>query len=216
MSSATSTSGEAVDGTSAGSVRLQPDHSFRPAHFFVLASLMAATAAVVMSRQSTPEHLILISLTIGSAGLAAAGFYRMLSPLVGDAAAPAGEALSERSRAVLTREKGLVLRALKDLEFDRSMGKVSQADFDEMARRLRTRALSLMQQLDADATGYKTVIERELAARLAGRAAAGARPEPASPAPVDVQEAPGTCACGTVNDADARFCKQCGAKLPAA
>jgi hypothetical protein len=221
MSSATSTSGEAVevglkpDATERSSVRLQPDHSFRHGHFFVLASLMAATAAVVMSRQSTPEHLILISLTIAAAGLAAAGFYRMLSPLVGDASAPVAEALSERARAVLMREKGLVLRALKDLEFDRSMGKVSQADFDEMASRLRARALSLMQQLDLDATGYKTIIEKELAARLAGRAAGAVRPE-AAVAHVEVHDAPGTCACGTVNDADARFCKQCGAKLSAA
>ena len=59
----------------------QPN-TFRASHFFVLASLMAATAAVVVSRQSTPEHLVLVSLTIGAAGLAAAGFYRMLSPLV--------------------------------------------------------------------------------------------------------------------------------------
>ncbi len=74
---------------------------------------------------------------------------------------------------MLAREKGLVLRALKDLEFDRSMGKVSQADFDEMSARLRTRALVLMKQLDEDGSGYRTIIERELSARLAGRAAAG-------------------------------------------
>ena len=99
--------------------------TFRPSHFFVLASLIAATAAVIMSRQSTPEQLVLISLTIAAAGLAAAGFYRTMSPLVGVVSTVAAEALSERGRAVLAREKTLVLRALKDLEFDRSMGKVS-------------------------------------------------------------------------------------------
>jgi len=187
--------------------------SFRPIHFFVLASLMAATAAVVMSRQSTPEHLILMSLTIAAAGLAAAAFYRMLSPLVGDAALLTGEALSERVRAVLTREKGLVLRSLKDLEFDRSMGKVSQSDFEEMARRLRARAVSLMKQLDEDASGYKTIIERELTARLAGRAAGGSSQVVAETSSTDVQVAPGLCACGTANDIDAVFCKRCGTKL---
>ena len=54
------------------------------------------------------------------------------------------------------------------------MGKVSQADFEEMASRLRSRAMSLMKQLDEDASGYKTIIERELGARLAGRTAAHA------------------------------------------
>jgi len=217
MSSATSTSQVRLkpDAPGSGSVRLQADRTsaFRAAHFFVLASLMAATGAVIMSRQSTPEHLVLISITIAAAGLAAAGFYRMMAPLVGNGAPMAGEALSERARAVLAREKALVLRALKDLEFDRSMGKVSQTDCEEMAGRLRTRALSLMKQLDEDGTGYRTIIERELSARLAGRAAgrvADQSPEPGL-APAAVAE--GVCSCGTANDADALFCKRCGTKL---
>ncbi len=222
MSSATSTSQVRLK-PDATEVRLKPDATdvrpdpasttFRPAHFFVLASLMAATAAVVMSRQSTPEHLVLISLVIASAGLAAAGFYRMLSPLVGDASAMASEALSERARAVLAREKALVLRALKDLEFDRSMGKVSQTDFEEMAGRLRTRALSLMKQLDDDGSGYRTLIERELSARLAARAAGAVVEAAAEPAPSHEPVTLGLCSCGTANDTDALFCKRCGAKL---
>ena len=226
MSSATSTSkrprerGPAEAGhPGASGVRLQADQAstFRASHFFVLASLMAATGAVIMSRQSTPEHLVLISITIASAGLAAAGFYRMLSPLVGAASAIASEGLSERARAVLAREKALVLRALKDLEFDRSMGKVSEADFEEMAARLRTRALSLMKQLDEDGTGYRTIIERELGARLAARSAAGRlapQTEELERAPVAI--AAGLCSCGTTNDADALFCKRCGTKLSSA
>ena len=214
-SSVTSTSGEVrlkPDATGAG-VRLQADKSaFRPAHFFVLASLMAATAAVIMSRQSTPEHLVLISVTIGAAGLAAAGFYRVLSPLVGETTVAASEALSERSRAVLTREKTLVLRALKDLEFDRSMGKVSAADFEEMSRRLRSRAMSLMKQLDEDASGYRIIIERELSARLSARAAQPAEPAGADIAPV-LPAASAVCTCGTSNDPDAVFCKRCGSRL---
>jgi hypothetical protein len=202
MSSVTSTS-------AGGSVRLQPDaataeHTFRASHFFILASLLAATAAVVVSRQSTPEHLVLVSLTIGAAGLAAAGFYRMLSPLVSDAAAPMAEPLSDRARQVLEREKMLTMRALKDLEFDRSMGKVSQTDFEEMSNRLRGRAMGLMKQLDDDASGYKSLIERELSERIATQPAA-----PARGAVVDS----GVCACGTSNDTDAVFCKRCGSRL---
>jgi len=199
--------------------RAETSSTFRPVHFFVLASLMAATAAVIMSRQSTPEHLVLISLTIASAGLAAAGFYRMLSPLVAAGSAAASEALSDRARAVLAREKALVLRALKDLEFDRSMGKVSQTDFEEMASRLRARALSLMKQIDEDGSGYRTIIERELSARLAARAAGGAA-EPAPEVQPDAEaqhaqdpDTTGRCACGTVNDPDAVFCKRCGTRV---
>ena len=46
------------------------------------------------------------------------------------------------------------------------MGKLSKKDFDEMAGRLRTRALSLMRQLELDPAGYKSTIERELEGRL--------------------------------------------------
>jgi hypothetical protein len=221
----TSTSAEVrlkSDGTADTSrVRLRPDEprdsTFRASHFFVLASLLAATGAVIMSRQSTPEHLVLISLTIASAGLAAAGFYRMLSPLVTDPAEIAQQPLSDRARAVLEREKALALRALKELEFDRSMGKLSEADFDEMAGRLRARALSFMKQMDEDASGYRSIIERELTARL-GSTAATPEPPPVLPANSERRTAnsdtvAGLCTCGTANDADAVFCKRCGTKL---
>src|SRR4051812_44365222 len=100
------------------------DAGFRPWHFFVLAALAAATVAVLMSRQSTPAHLILISLTIGSAGAAAAAFYRMLVPLTVEDVTVLGQRQSERARAAMEREKALVLRSIKELEFDRAMGKV--------------------------------------------------------------------------------------------
>jgi hypothetical protein len=77
------------------------------------------------------------------------------------------------------------------------MGKLSQQDFDEMARRLRARAMGIMKQLD-DGADYRAVIERDLADRMKKAGTAGA------------------CACGTRNDADARFCKSCGARLEAA
>jgi hypothetical protein len=209
MSSATSTSGE----TDLPQVRVKSDSAFRASHFFVLASLLAATVAVVMARQSTPEHLILISLTIGAAGLAAAGFYRVLSPLVGDVTEASSEPVSERARAALQREKMLTLRSLKDLEFDRKMGKLSAADFDEMATRLRTRALALMKQLDEDSSGYRSIIERELTARLASRPAPTNSQPPATVEPVAAIA--GLCTCGTTNDSDAVFCKRCGTKLGA-
>ena len=62
-----------------------------------------------------------------------------------------------RTRVALEREKSLVLRSIKELEFDFAMGKVAKPDFDEMSARLRARALGLMRQLDAGG-GYKEQI----------------------------------------------------------
>ena len=181
------------------------DPGLKPWHFFVLASLMAATAAVLLSRRSTPEHLILTSLAIGAAGLAAAGFYRMLAPLVSDEASSAVASLSDRVRTALEREKALTLRSIKELEFDRAMGKVSEKDFDEIAGRLRTRAVALMKELDQGSSTYRTAIERELSLRLSQKGSA---------APPDAANI--VCAgCGAANDLDAAFCKKCGSKLAA-
>jgi hypothetical protein len=207
MSSATSIDSAAAEGVAGGATR--DKDALRPWHFFVLASLLAATAAVIMSRQAGPAHLVLISLAIGAAGFAAAALYRTLAPLVG-AEQGVAEPLSESMRAVLEREKALALRAIKELEFDRAMGKVSPRDFEEMAGRLRTRAMSLMKQLDAGVGAYRELIERELNDRL--------RKVPAG-RDGDARTTASTrraCSCGTVNDRDAAFCKHCGSRLTAA
>jgi ribosomal protein L40E len=222
MSSATSIDKVQLESDAASSrdVRAQPaqggpDAGFKPWHFFVLVSLAASTVAVLMSRRSSPEHLILLSFTIGAAGVAAAAFYRMLAPLAVRDELLLSERPSERALAALEREKALVLRSIKELEFDRAMGKVSPKDFDEMAGRLRARALMLMKQIDAGGSGYREMIERELQARLkksdprrvgSSDQATSARSERALQACVS---------CGTTNDPDAAFCKRCGKSLAA-
>src|SRR3982750_2603285 len=175
MSSATSTKKPAVENT-------VEDPGFQATHCFVLLSLLAATVAVVMARPNAPENLILISLTIGAAGLAAFCFYKMLAPLVAPQADMDRQPLSVRMRADLEREKALTLRSIKELEFDRAMGKVSPQDFDDMAGRLRARALGIMKQLDAGSAAYRELIEKELARRGGGPVQAGP-PGPARAAP---------------------------------
>lgn len=176
------------------------DDGFRVSHFFILLSLVAATVAVMMVRPSAPENLILISLTIGAAGLAAIAFYWTIAPLVDPRAEEDREPVGARLRAGLEREKALTLRSIKELEFDRAMGKLSQQDFDQMAGRLRDRAMGIMKQLEAGSSLYREQVERDLAARIGVKASKREKP---------------ACACGTAHDADARFCKSCGAKLTA-
>ena len=183
------------------------DEGFRPWHFFVLASILLATVAVVVARQSTPVNLILLSLTVAAAGAAAAALYRALVPFAVPAAVLIDEPLSERRRATLEKDKMLVLRSIKELEFDRAMGKLSQKDFDEMAGRLRRRALQLMKQLDEGA-GYAPLIEAELERRLSRV------PGDRVPA-AGVLRSDRSCTCGASNDTDAVFCKKCGTRLAA-
>ena len=192
------------------------DDGFRISHFFVLLSLVAATVAVMLARPSAPENLILISLTIGAAGLAAILFYRTIAPLLDSRAEEDRVPLNTRLRADLEREKALTLRSIKELEFDRAMGKLSQQDFDQMAGRLRARAMGIMKQLEAGSSAYRQEIERELASRLGS---SGVTPDRKVRPTADAARRPDLqvrhCACGTANDADAKFCKSCGEKLTA-
>lgn len=190
--------------------------SFQPWQFFVLAGLAAATVGVFVSRGTSPANVIFVSIIIGAAALAGTAVYRMLVPLVVPDVVESVEMVGGRTRAALEREKLLVLRAIKDLEFDRAMNKISAQDYDEMVARLRSRAVRLMRQLDAGGSGYREIIERELAGRL-GRAAAPKSVEAEDPSVSESRTTMGSCAgCGTVNETDARFCKQCGARLVAA
>lgn len=182
--------------------------SFRPWHLFVLAALVAATAAILVARPSDPVGAILLTLAVGAAGFVGLMIYRAIMPLTQSSFEETTVMVGTRSRAAVEREKTLVLRSIKELEFDRAMGKVSEADFEEMGRRLRARAIRLMKQLDVEAVDFLAVIERELEERL-GRAA-----EPPPPA---AEVSTLTCdGCGTPNDGDARFCKECGATLSGA
>ncbi|MSO50270.1 MAG: hypothetical protein EXQ49_10300 [Acidobacteria bacterium] len=161
---------------------------FTAGHFYVLLSMISATAAVVVSRHTHPVALLLISAAALAAGYTAYALHKALLGLWSGAGDE--EPLGVRQREILQQEKALVLRAIKDLDFDYGMKKVSEADYTDMLERLRARALLLMQQL-----------ERVPAT-------------PVAPPSKVRRAAPTPCArCGTRNEPDAKFCKQCGDRL---
>jgi hypothetical protein len=197
--------------------------ALQPWQLFTLAGLAGATLVVFMSRGQSPAAIILLSLTIFTAAVVGIAAWRTFSP-ISAADEPTGSPIvGGRTRAALEREKALALRSIKELEFDRAMGKVSDKDFAEMSARLRGRAAGLISQLDAG-EGYRDTIEKELAKRLgtasrgsqASSAAAAVTTRDADILPQEKDPMPPTklCGgCGTVNEADALFCKRCGANL---
>jgi hypothetical protein len=218
MSSATSTKQVRLE--SDGSAQL--DQGLQPWQFFVLAALGCATAVTFLARGQGVVIVILLGVMMASTIFVGIAMLRTLGPLVSnedDRTAMVGQ----RTRAALEREKHLTLRAIKELEFDRAMGKLAESDFQEMSTRLRLRAAGLMRQLDAG-SGYREQIERDLAKRLKddrgaaakddrGAAAANDRGAGLSGPPI----AQRACAsCSTLNDPDAKFCKACGRSLSAA
>ncbi len=186
--------------------------TLRPWQFFTLGALVCATAAVFAIRGTTAANLILVCLAIFAAALVGLAVLNALRPLVsGDTREP--EMIGSHTRAALEREKNLVLRSIKELEFDHAMGKITPSDYDEMVGRLRSRAVRLLQQLDNAGSGYREIIERELASRLVMSASRVEQRAESIEQRAESEE-PGVCdSCGTANDADARFCKNCGSKL---
>jgi hypothetical protein len=172
----------------------------QPWQFFLLGGMLSATAVVIVATGQAPANIIILSLTVVSVSFVGLGAYRILSPLVSEQP-EAPMTFGGRTRIALEREKNLVLRSIKELEFDFAMGKIARPDFDEMSARLRARALGLMRQLD-EGGGYREQIAREVETRLAQDQDQGA------------SSAVGVCAaCQTQNDSDAKFCKNCGAQL---
>lgn len=205
MSSETST-----DTTPSSETPAAPSQ-FSAGQVFTIAGLLGASAVLWVAKGQPLPALVLLCLLVFAAAAVGFAAVRTFVALTGQASPNRTQVLGGRTRAALDREKTLVLRSIKELEFDKAMGKVSDKDFAEMSGRLRARAAGLLRQLDAGAT-YRDQIEAEIARRLetAGR---GAR---SSPGVDGSRSRPGIdCACGTANDADARFCKSCGAKLEA-
>jgi hypothetical protein len=194
--------------------------TFQPWQLFTLAGLIGATVVVFVSQGQTPAGVVLLSLTIFAAAIVGFAAWRTFAPLAAPEEGTGPQILGGRTRAALEREKSLVLRAIKDLEFDHAMRKTSDKDFAEMTARLRVRAAGLLRQLDAGA-GYRDQIEREIAKRIGADPRSGTRDlgsvrtrHETSDSGSRIPDPVTVCAsCHTQNDADARFCKHCGAAL---
>jgi hypothetical protein len=196
-----------------------------------LAALGCATAVTFMVRGQGPTVVILLGILMGTAALVGYAMLRTLRPLV-TAEEDRTVMVGQRTRVALEREKLLTLRSIKELEFDRAMGRLSDEDWNEMSGRLRARAARLMKQLDAGA-GYRDRIEKDLAKRIEGDArlkpsrseqpegdtgSATLREPQGRPEPGRGSKAlaePVCASCETANDADAKFCKGCGQPLAA-
>jgi hypothetical protein len=176
------------------------DAGLQPWQFFVLAALGCATAVTFMARGEGPTAVVLLGILMATAALVGYAALRAVRPLVSpeeDRTVMVGQ----RTRVALEREKQMTLRSIKELEFDRAMGRLSDEDWNEMSGRLRARVGRLMRQLDAGA-GVRDQIEKDLEKRI------GEKPEPRASVPTNA-----CAACDTTNDPDARFCKSCGQPL---
>jgi hypothetical protein len=90
-----------------------------------------------------------------------------LQGLGSDAPITLEEALSLGAPSAEEEQKRAVLRALKDLEYERAVGKISDEDYASLAEHYRSEAKRLLRAVDADSGPGRERAERLLAERLA-------------------------------------------------
>lgn len=172
---------------------------------------------------------VLLALTAAGATLSVLLLGETFAALRGRRDSSLAESLA--SHAALEEEKKQILMAIKELDFDRSMNKINDKDFETLRGRYERDALRVLKAIDEEFEGW-----RKQAEALAGKhlkTTSAARPPAATgAADTDPREAPGKASaasapskkaeetthacpsCKTANDPDSRFCKKCGSRLP--
>jgi hypothetical protein len=168
---------------------------------------------------------------IGGILLAAGAVYFVLQPIL----RPGSSGGEERDAGSVDEgddpdddfsPRAVALRALKEIEFDRATGKLSDADYDNLKTKYTTEALAALR---ADATGSGMRDAGSVSG--AGSHPASRIPHPTCPTHGPRPEsdaafcsecgrrlatAPGYCArCGSALEHDAHYCHSCGARVAA-
>jgi hypothetical protein len=139
-----------------------------------LAWLAATIAAGVVSG----VELAFLVAAAGVMVLAITLAWVSVQSLTGSASLGFEEALGMGAPSKAEEEKRSVLRALKDLEYERSVGKISPEDYAELSAKYRAEAKRLIQSLDETLAPARAEVEKALQKRLDKAGLAGAEPEP--------------------------------------
>jgi len=159
--------------------------------------------------------------------LAAGATYLVLLPLLRPPAAAPSDATSRdegEDPADDMRPQAVALRALKEIEFDRATGKLSDTDYEQLKAKYTAEALAAMRggagrETRDGATGRGPTRPPSPVSRPSCPEH-GARPEVGaifcSECGRRLGTAQGYCArCGTALADDARYCNHCGARVAA-
>ncbi|MGK4008467.1 zinc ribbon domain-containing protein [Sorangium sp. So ce1036] len=129
------------------------------------APFAALVGAGVAGLVAGPPAAILV-LAGGALVAVIAIFWASLRVLLGETPLSGADAYAIGAPRAEEEQKQAVLRALKDLEFERSVGKISDEDYAELVARYRAEAKRLLRLLDADAQPRREQVAALVARRL--------------------------------------------------
>jgi len=164
--------------------------------------------------------------------LAACGIYFVLEPILRPESG--GRGTGDEGRVLDEGEdpdddlspQAVALRALKEIEFDRATGKLSDADYETLKAKYMAEALAALRREEGGGKGEAVLPGRPESTLpsspfpLPRCPTHGPRPESeaefCSECGSRLASAPGYCSrCGTSLERDARYCHSCGARVAA-
>lgn len=188
--------------------------------------LVTTLGAIVCGSVLGPAMAILVLAAGVMLGVVAL-LWNSLRVLSGDAGLPPEmEAMEAAARGIdaLSSRKKMLLRALKDLDNERALGKLDEEDHADVAKTYREELKEVLRRIDESLAPHRAKAEALARAHLtkAGLAESGYRGEvPEKEPAAEAEETPKMSApsrrkcesCDVSNEPDAKFCKGCGAAL---
>ena len=163
----------------------EPTHADKPELFSpeLLATLRKVVPALwllatVVAGFMFGVQIVLLVLAAGALTLVITLMWSSVQSLTGGTALGFEEALGMGAPSKVEEEKRAVLRALKDLEYERGVGKISPEDYAELLAKYRADAKRLIQSVDEALGPARQEVEAALEQRLAR---AGLPKEPSKP-----------------------------------
>ena len=135
-------------------------------HATVGVPLIVIAAMLVAGKLYGPSAGVLV---LAGAALAAAigTFWTSVRALVGETALSSEDAFALGAPSAEEEQKRAVLRAIKDIEFERSVGKLAEDDFAALHARYRAEAKRLLSRIDEGARPQRARVEALVQRRLA-------------------------------------------------
>lgn len=191
-----------------------------------IVTLVAAGAVGVFIGPATSILVVAAGVLLGVIAM----LWGSLRVLSGDAPiSPDLEALDSARRGdhPLSSRKKMLLRAMKDLERERDIGKLEDDDFEQLSSTYRAELKDVLKRIDESLEPYRAKAEALTRVHLkeAGLDATGSAPAkvtkaadatPSSNDLLDLQDRDDRkpCpSCHCLNERDAKFCKECATKL---
>lgn len=133
-------------------------------------------------------QMMLLVLAAGAVALVITLLWSSVQSLTGGTPLGFEEALGMGAPSKVEEEKRSVLRALKDLEYERSVGKISPQDYAQLLAQYRAEAKRLIQSVDESLGTAREEVEKSLEQRLARAGISPAPQAEAAPAPAPAAE----------------------------